>query len=174
MDKKQCLHRHLLCPTQQQVSLLDRFATSSQGGVLCHYFCYRIIWSRNILALSSALLIGGLTLFNRVSGRKVYRKSLVDVVDTMLNYNLLALSVINLYHFKYNTTKQTVVAYTSTIITFTIFIGSILCYHVVLLMKKKSLQIEQIKIEYVWIIVIINLTIELKNQILWHYYRYRL
>ena len=89
------------------------------------------------LALSSALLIGGLTLLKGVSGRRVYRKSLVDVVDTVLNYNLLALAVITLYDFKYNTTKQTVVAYISTIITFITFIGSI-CYHVVLVMKKKD------------------------------------
>ena len=89
------------------------------------------------LALSSALLIGSLTLFKGVSSRRVYCKSLVDVVDTVMNYNLLALAVITLYDFKDNITKQTVVAYTSTIITFTIFIGSI-CYHVVLLTKKKE------------------------------------
>ena len=89
------------------------------------------------LTLSSALLIGGLILLKGVSCRRVYHKSLVDVVDTVLNYNLLALAVITSYHFKYNTSKQTVVAYTSTIITFIIFIGSI-CYHVVLLTKKKE------------------------------------
>ena len=89
------------------------------------------------LALSSALLIGGLTLFKGVSGQRVYSKSLVDVVDTILNYNLLVLAVITLYDFKYNTTKQTVVAYTSTIITFTIFSG-LICYHVILLTKKKE------------------------------------
>ena len=89
------------------------------------------------LPLSSALLIGGFFLFKGMSGRRVYRKSLVDIVDTVLNYNLLALAVITLYDFKYNTTKQTVVAYTSTIITLIIFIGSI-CYHVMLLTKKKE------------------------------------
>ena len=90
-----------------------------------------------ILPISLALLIGGLSLFKGVCGQRVYRKSLVDVVDTVLNYNLLALAVITLYDFKYNTTKQTGVAYTSTVVTFIIFIGSI-CYHVVLLMKKKE------------------------------------
>ena len=90
-----------------------------------------------ILLISLTLLIGGLTLLKGVSGQRVYRKSLVDVMDTVLNYNLLALAVITLYDFKYNTTKQTVVAYISTIITFIIFIGSI-CYHVVLVMKKKE------------------------------------
>ena len=90
------------------------------------------------LPISSVLLIGGLFLFKGVTGRRVYRKSLVDVVDTVLNYNLLALAVITLYDFKQNTTKQTVVAYTSTITTLIIFIGSI-CYHVILLTKKKEL-----------------------------------
>ena len=89
------------------------------------------------LSLSSALLIGSLILFKGVSTRRVYRKSLVDVVDTVLNYNLLALAVITSYDFKHNTTKQAVVAYTSTIIIFIILIGSI-CYHVILLMKKKE------------------------------------
>ena len=89
------------------------------------------------LALSSALLIGGIILFKGVTGQRVYHKSLVDCVDTVLNYNLLALAVITLYDFKYNTTKQTVVVYTSTITTFIIFIGSI-CYHVVLLTKKNE------------------------------------
>ena len=89
------------------------------------------------LALSSALLIGGLILLKGVSGRRVYRKSLVDVVDTVLNYNLLAIAVIPSYYFIYKTTKQIVVAYTSTIITFIISIGSI-CYHVILLTKKKE------------------------------------
>ena len=89
------------------------------------------------LVLSSALLIGSLILFKGVSSQRVYRKSLVNVVDTVLNYNLLVLAMITLYHFKYNTTKQTVVAYTSTIITFIIFIGTIF-YHVRLLIKKKE------------------------------------
>ena len=89
------------------------------------------------IPLLSALLVGGLTLFKGVSGRRVYHKSFVDIVDTVLNYNLLALALITLYHFKYNTAKQTVVAYTSTIITFIIFTGSIF-YHVILLIKKKE------------------------------------
>ena len=93
-------------------------------------------------ALSSALLIGGLILFKGVSGRRVYCKSLVDVVDTVLNYNLLVLAMTTLYDFKHNTTKQTVVAYTSTIITFIIFIGSI-CYHIIILLPKNKEPLEE-------------------------------
>ena len=66
---------------------------------------------------------------------RVYRNVLVDVVDSVLYFNLFLLSGFSLYDFKVDPTKQTAVAYTSTIITFFLFIGSI-CYHVRLLIKK--------------------------------------
>ena len=88
------------------------------------------------LPLLSALLSGGLILSKGLSGHRVYKNSLSDVLDTLLNFNLLALALFTLYDFKLNATKQTVVAYTSTIITFIAFIGAI-CYHVRLLKKKK-------------------------------------
>ena len=90
------------------------------------------------LPLLSALLSGGLILLKGLSGHRVYKNSLSDVLDTLLNFNLLVLSLFTLFDFKHNATKQTSVAYTSTIITFLAFIGSI-CYHVRLLRKKNPL-----------------------------------
>ena len=87
------------------------------------------------LPLISIILIGGLFLFKSLFALRVYKNSLIDVVDTMLYINLLVLSGFSLYDFKVNRIKQTAVAYTSTIITFMIFIGSI-SYHVRLLIKK--------------------------------------
>ena len=88
--------------------------------------------------LISSILIGGLILFKGMFGLRVYKTSLVDIVDTVLYFNFLALAVFTLYNFKDNPTKQTAVAYTSTIITFILFIGSI-CYHLRLLFKKEKL-----------------------------------
>ena len=61
----------------------------------------------------------------------------MDIVDTVLYFNLLVLAAFSQYDFKGNTTKQTAVAYTSTIITFILFVGSI-CYHLRLLFKKEK------------------------------------
>ena len=83
------------------------------------------------------ILIGGLFLFKGVFGLRVYKNSLVDIVDTVLYFNLLALAGFTLYEFKSDPTKQTAVAYTSTIMTFILFIGSIY-YHFRLLFKKEK------------------------------------
>ena len=89
------------------------------------------------LPLIAGVLIGGLFLFKGLFALRVYKNSLVDVVNTMLYFNLLALAVLSLYNFKIDPTKQTAVAYTSTIVTIILFIGSI-CYHVSLLIKKSK------------------------------------
>ena len=81
-------------------------------------------------------LIGGLFVFKCIRSVRVYKKSFVDLVDTVLYFNLLVLSVFSLYDFKMDTTKQTAVAHISTIITFILFIGAII-YHMILLVKKE-------------------------------------
>ena len=55
----------------------------------------------------------------------------------MLYFNLLALSAFSQYYFKIYPRKQIAVAYASTIITFILFIGSII-YHIKLLFKKET------------------------------------
>ena len=87
--------------------------------------------------LITGFLVGGLILFKSVFALKVYKSSFVDVVDTVLYFNLLALALFSLYDFKGNIMKQTAVAYTSTIITFLLFIGAI-SYHIFLLIKKEK------------------------------------
>ena len=85
----------------------------------------------------SIILIGGIFLFGKIFGLRVYKNSFVDAVDTVLYFNLLALSAFSLYDFKLDPKKQTAVAYTSTIVTFILFIGSII-YHIKLLFKKET------------------------------------
>ena len=88
-----------------------------------------------VVPLLTNFLVGGLLLLKGAFGLRVYKNLFVDIVNTVLYINLLALSVFSLYDFKTNTTKQTAVAYTSTIITFVLFVGMII-YHVTLLIKK--------------------------------------
>ena len=85
--------------------------------------------------LMTVILIGGMILFKGLFGLRVYKNLFVDIVDTVLYFNLHALAAFTLYEFKKNVSKQTAVAYTSTIITLILFIGSI-CYHVCLVIKK--------------------------------------
>ena len=65
----------------------------------------------------------------------MYKKSFLNIIDTVLYFNLLAFAAFSLYDFKTDITKQTAVAYTSTIITFIILVGVII-YQVYLLFRK--------------------------------------
>ena len=91
-------------------------------------------------ALITGILVGGLILFKSLFSLRMYKNTFVDVMDAMLSFNLLVLAFFSLYDFKGNITKQKAVAYTSTIITFILFIV-VIFYHVFLLIKKeKSLE----------------------------------
>ena len=85
--------------------------------------------------LITIILVGGLSLIN---GARVYKKSFVNIVETGLYFNLLALSAFSWYDFKADIDKQRAVAYTSTIITFILLVGVII-YHVSLLVRKDRL-----------------------------------
>ena len=87
--------------------------------------------------LTSSIFIGGLLFFNRITGIRVYKNSIVDIVETVLYLNLLFLSVFSLYDFKTDVRKQTAVAYISSIITFILLIGVII-YHIYLLVRKNK------------------------------------
>ena len=89
------------------------------------------------IPLITTILVGGLFLFSKLFTLRVYKSTIVDVVDSVLCFNLLALSSFSQFDFKANITKQTVVAYTSTIVTFILFIG-VVFYHVFLLIKKEK------------------------------------
>ena len=89
------------------------------------------------IPLMTNILVGGLFLFSKILNQQVYKSSFVNLVDTVLYFNLLGLASFSLFDFKTDITKQTAVAYTSTIITITLFIG-VLYYHVSLLIKKKK------------------------------------
>ena len=94
------------------------------------------------LPLMTIILVGGLFLLKGYVGLRVYKKLFVEFVDTALYVNILALAAFSQYDFKADLTKQTAVAYTSTIITFILLVGVII-YHVTLLIKKDSLLREE-------------------------------
>ena len=89
------------------------------------------------IPLITNILVGGLFLFSKIFSLRVYKSTTVDVVDTVLCFNLLALSSLSQFDFKASITKQTAVAYTSTIVTFFFFIV-VIFYHVFLLIKKEK------------------------------------
>ena len=87
--------------------------------------------------LITIIFVGALIFLSKIFNSRVYKNKLIDVVDTVLYFNLIGFAVFNLYDVQANLEKQTAVAYISTIITFVLFIGAI-CYHVILLIKKET------------------------------------
>ena len=87
--------------------------------------------------LITIIFVGALIFLSKIFNSRVYKNKLIDVVDTVLYFNLIGFAVFNLYDVQANFVKQTAVAYISTIITFVLFIGAI-CYHVILLIKKDT------------------------------------
>ena len=91
--------------------------------------------------LATIILVGCLILLKSIINLKVYKKSITDIVDTILYFNLLALAAFSMNDFRTDPTKQTAVAYTSTIITLLLLIGAI-AYHVYLLIRKEKIPVE--------------------------------
>ena len=85
--------------------------------------------------LVTSVLVGGLLLLKGITGKRAYKKSISDVLETILYFNLLTFAIFGLYDFKNDITRQTAVAYTSTIVTFILLVGVII-YHVYLLVRK--------------------------------------
>ena len=88
--------------------------------------------------LVTIFLVSGLFLIKEITGVRVYGISFVNIVETGLYVNLLALSAFSWYRFKTDIRKQTAVAYTSTIAAFILLVGVIIC-HVSLLVRKNQL-----------------------------------
>ena len=92
--------------------------------------------------LAIIISVSGLFFLNKcIRNLKVYKKAFTDVVETNMYFNLLAFAAFSQYHFKDDPTKQTAVAYTSTIIAFLILVG-VIAYHVYLLIRKEKTTVE--------------------------------
>ena len=91
--------------------------------------------------LATNILVGSLILLKGIISLKVYKKSITDIVNTVLYFNLLALAAFSMYDFRTDPTKQTAVTYTSTIITLLLLVG-VIAYHVYLLIRKEKIPVE--------------------------------
>ena len=91
--------------------------------------------------LATNILVGSLFLLKSIINLKVYKKSIMDIVETIVYFNLLALAAFSMYNFKADLKKQAAVAYTSTIITFLLLVG-VIAYHVYLLIRKEKIPVE--------------------------------
>ena len=86
--------------------------------------------------LVTIILVGGLlSLKNVGSGITVYKSLLIDVMETVHYFNLLAFATFSFFHFKVDMKKQGVVAHISTAVTLILLVGAII-YHVFLLVRK--------------------------------------
>ena len=91
--------------------------------------------------LATAIVIGTLFLLKSIINLKVYKKSITDIAETIVYFNLLALAAFSMYDFKNDLKKQTAVSYTSTIITLLLLVG-VIAYHVYLLIGKEKIPAE--------------------------------
>ena len=91
--------------------------------------------------LTTIVLVGGLLLIKGSIGVRVYKKSITDIVETLIYFNLLALAALSLYAFKVDSVKQTAVAYTSTIVTLLLLVG-VSIYHMISLIKKTKASVQ--------------------------------
>ena len=107
------------------------------GGLLdrCIPSSFAEVYHRSEAPPSHYILVGSLFVIKEITGVRVYKKSFLSITETVLYFNLLALSAFSWYRFKIDAKKQTAVAYTSTIITFILLIGVVI-YHVYLLVRK--------------------------------------
>ena len=86
--------------------------------------------------LVTIVSVGVIFSLSKATGVTVYKNLLIDVVDTVIYFNLLALCAFSWYRSKTDIEKQRAVAYTSTIIMFILLVGVII-YHVSLLVRER-------------------------------------
>ena len=87
--------------------------------------------------VATNILVGCLFLLKLISRIRVYKKIIVDVIETTLYFNLVVVSAVNLYNLK-AVPQQIAVAYISTITTLFLLIG-VIVYHFVLLIDKDTI-----------------------------------
>ena len=86
--------------------------------------------------VATIILVGCLFHLKGISRIQVYKKLLVDTLETSLYFNLIVVTAVNLYNSK-AISQQIAVAYISTITTLLLLVGVII-YHSVLLIDKQD------------------------------------
>ena len=91
--------------------------------------------------LITIIFIGSLFLLKTVIGLRVYKKPVVDVIESVVYFNILVSAAVTEFKLGTDIVKQTSVVYISTAITFILFIGVIVCHIALLIHKYKPLQV---------------------------------
>ena len=97
--------------------------------------------SPQIPVLMTILLIGSLLFLKGIIGIRLYKRSSVDIVETLMLLNLLVFAAFTQYNFKTDNTKQMAIAYVSTIITLLILVGVVI-YHTSLLINRQRTAVQ--------------------------------
>ena len=79
--------------------------------------------------LTTILVVRGLLVLKGIIGMRVYKNTLVDIMETLSLLNLLALATFTLYNFKAGSLKQTIIAYISTVVTLLMLVSGIIFSH---------------------------------------------
>ena len=87
--------------------------------------------------VATNILVGCLFLLKVISRIQVYKKLLIDVVETTLYFNIVVVTAVGLYNFQ-AVTQQTTVTYISTITTLLLLVA-VIVYHFVLLIDKDTI-----------------------------------
>ena len=100
------------------------------------------------LPLTINILVGCLFVLKGGIGSRVYKKPFVDIVDTVVYFNILALATFRLYDSKTSIAIHTAAAYISTITTFALLVVAII-YQVTLLItdKRKKRDVDRVTLE---------------------------
>ena len=93
--------------------------------------------SPQTIPLLVIILVGGILVLKASFNARVYKKTFVDIIETLLYFNVLAPAAFSIYDFKTNINTQTAVAYTSIFITIILLVG-VIAYHIFLLVEKKK------------------------------------
>ena len=85
--------------------------------------------------LMTVILVAGLLFLKGIFGIKVYKNSLVDIMETVILLNILCIAAFTLYEFKTNITRHVVAVHISTITVCLLLFGATI-HHVIKLLEK--------------------------------------
>ena len=75
--------------------------------------------------LMTVILVGGLLFLKGAIGSRLYKRSSIDIVETVILLNLLLFAALSWYNFKSDSRKETAIMYVSTGTVFLLLIGEI-------------------------------------------------
>ena len=141
-DKKVCKMFHWITKNDKLCSFVEAYHAPYNDKH--RYWTGLLLLVRVILYLISAvnisgdpqiqltsvvIIIGSLLLLKGILGNGVYKRSPVDILESVLMFNILVFGVLTMYSIAENNVSQSAIAYVSTLIT-AIALLAIVAYHV--------------------------------------------